>query len=65
MAHDLQAPGIVLDLAPIREDGETESAVVAAPQAPGAHPYTCTLHRRTMRGLIVVGPPAGAAGAAR
>ena len=52
--HDLLMEGLGFEIPAFREAGE-RVAVLQAPMTPGRHEYLCSLHRRMMRGVVVVG----------
>ncbi|HVS66265.1 MAG TPA: hypothetical protein VMT85_22490 [Thermoanaerobaculia bacterium] len=52
--HDLLVEELGFEIPAFREAGE-RVAVLQAPMTPGRYEYLCSLHRRMMRGVIVVG----------
>lgn len=54
MGHDLTLPTLNLGSRLLRDAGTETELVVRAPERTGEHPYVCSLHAASMRGVLEV-----------
>jgi plastocyanin len=54
MGHDLTLPTLGRRSELLREAGTRTELALRAPEAPGEHPYLCSLHARSMVGVLEV-----------